>query len=411
MNLSATHIFALAENISDERRLAIFKQYNIRDLDHLLRFIKEKGHDMDFQEYKLRHDLLRYVSPFWIFIGTIGNILSFFVLRQPAMVKMSTYFYLSILSMVDLMVLYVGLVQIWIGEITSFDIRNYSNWVCKIVVVFGYFTSNLSVWLIIAVTVERYIVVCFPFKATYICHPKVAKRVTMVLVFILLALNFHFFWTAELIHIPLTGKMSCDSSNRHSDIVREVWPWVDATVYCFLPFLAILSLNCRIIGKVMKARKSRESLQNRSSLKKLNYKKLTRDSRSKLTVMLLIVSFVFLGTTLPMNIVLILRHFLDIRGVLKGKVLAQLRLAETVTKLLMYANHSTNFFLYCAMGQRFRKQLVKLLCPWNNTKKKFLISKQSKCNVRNFVNFIRQQKTKETSNDLVFNPVCHGSFI
>ncbi|RUS72857.1 hypothetical protein EGW08_019380 [Elysia chlorotica] len=43
------------------------------------------------------------------------------------------------------------------------------------------------------------------------------------------------------------------------------------------------------------------------------------------------------------------------------KRLAQFTLARTVTELLMYANHSINFFLYCATGQKFRQQVLTVL--------------------------------------------------
>ena len=36
------------------------------------------------------------------------------------------------------------------------------------------------------------------------------------------------------------------------------------------------------------------------------------------------------------------------------------RLALAATELLMYSNHAVNFFLYCAAGERFRRQLCQL---------------------------------------------------
>ncbi|BFZ19902.1 hypothetical protein BsWGS_22941 [Bradybaena similaris] len=41
--------------------------------------------------------------------------------------------------------------------------------------------------------------------------------------------------------------------------------------------------------------------------------------------------------------------------------LAQFRLIHTITELLMYTNHSINFFLYCATGNKFRQQVLDLL--------------------------------------------------
>ncbi|GFO03753.1 FMRFamide receptor [Plakobranchus ocellatus] len=43
------------------------------------------------------------------------------------------------------------------------------------------------------------------------------------------------------------------------------------------------------------------------------------------------------------------------------KRLAQFTLTRTITELLMYANHSVNFFLYCATGNKFRQQVLSLM--------------------------------------------------
>ncbi|KAI8759300.1 FMRFamide receptor, partial [Biomphalaria glabrata] len=43
-----------------------------------------------------------------------------------------------------------------------------------------------------------YIVVCFPFQASSMCNLSRAKKVIVGIFFIMLALNFHFFWTVEI---------------------------------------------------------------------------------------------------------------------------------------------------------------------------------------------------------------------
>ena len=69
--------------------------------------------------------------------------------------QQSIYMYLCALAVFDSLVLYVGLLRLWLGEITGTDIRNMSPWVCKSTLMLGYTCSDVSVWLIVAVTVER----------------------------------------------------------------------------------------------------------------------------------------------------------------------------------------------------------------------------------------------------------------
>lgn len=86
----------------------------------------------------------------------------------------------------------------------------------------------------------------------------------------------------------------------------------------------------------------------------------SHEGSTRLTVMLLTISFAFLLTTLPMNITSITADFWNRYREDMGQV-AKFTLARTVTELLMYINHSMNF-LYCATGQKFRHQLVWMIC-------------------------------------------------
>jgi len=82
--------------------------------------------------------------------------------------------------------------------------------------------------------------------------------------------------------------------------------------------------------------------------------------------MLLTVSFAFLITTFPMNTTLIATSYIARTTAMPNGLItnfplaAKLYLVRTVCELLMYLNHSINFFLYCATGQKFRRQLCAL---------------------------------------------------
>jgi len=41
---------------------------------------------------------------------------------------------------------------------------------------------------------------------------------------------------------------------------------------------------------------------------------------------------------------------------------SRFELARTIAELMMYANHAINFYLYCATGQKFRHQLIWMVC-------------------------------------------------
>ena len=315
---------------------------------------------MQFSGFRVHKYLLAYVPPVLLLMGTIGNALSAVILTRRPMRKYSTYFYLAALSAADLIVLYLGLLRLWIGELTGKDLIDHSDWSCKIITVVGYSVSDYSGWLIIAVTGERYMAVCRPLKTQCICSRERAIKVVLILLLILFLLNCHFFWTVQIIYIHHNDDSiaQCAGGERYGMLINEVWPWIDAFIYSFLPFVIILVLNTLIIRQIIRAKKNRLRLQMCGS--QVSGLKVSHMDSGKISVMLLTISIAFLVLTMPINILLIVTRFptTEINTI---EQMINFRLALTVMELLMYLNHSINFILYCATGQKFRQQLCWLL--------------------------------------------------
>ena len=232
------------------------------ELQHNMHIKSYEEKLMQFEEYKT-HKLLRlYIPPIFIVLGTIGNILSFLVLVRPAMRKVSTYNYLAVLSVADTLVLYIGLLRMWIGELTGYDLQDHSDWACKVINVMGYTVSDYSVWLIISVTVERYIAVVWPLKTHSMCNGRRALRVVLGILLLLFLINAHFFWTTEIVYQKVDGEVvpECDDGEGYRTLVHDIWPWVDAFIYSFVPFVVITILNSMIIWRVMQAKRERHQM-------------------------------------------------------------------------------------------------------------------------------------------------------
>ena len=325
----------------------------------------------NYPQYMYPDRMLRvYVSPVLLVLGTFGNIFSFIILARN-MLKVSTYSYLAVLAIMDVLVLYVGLLRMWIAQFTD-DIQNMTNWLCKGVNYLGYVSSDSSVWLIIAVTIERFIAVCFPLKAPQMCNVRRARMVILLVIVIICLVNGHIIWTVELKYLRNNASFIslCEPSEDHTFLVKSIWPWVDAAIYSFVPFVIITLLNVLIIRQVLAARQQRNQLQELTVTSKVNgivYKTQAKrhcEGSRKLTCMLLAVSFTFLLTTLPMNLLQIVAA---IAGPKRGSDdydigFARYTLARTVVELLMYVNHTVNFFLYCATGRKFRRQFKVMVC-------------------------------------------------
>ena len=135
---------------------------------------------MKHQEYKLSKSLLLYVPPVLLVMGLVGNLLSFVVLMMPSMRRMSIYRYLAALSVTDTLVLSFGLPAMLMKALDSSYVWHSIDWMCRAEHVLTYTFSDYSVWLIIAVTVDRYVAVCHPLHAASFCNRGRAVKVGIV---------------------------------------------------------------------------------------------------------------------------------------------------------------------------------------------------------------------------------------
>ena len=120
-------------------------------------------------------DLLTcYYTPILVFTGSIGNILSVFVFFKTKLRKLSSSYYLAALGISDTLFLFAIFIS-WLSFV-NFHLYN-RNIVCQF---FNYLTglcSFLSVWFVVAFTVERFIAVLYPLKRQTMCTVRRAKIV------------------------------------------------------------------------------------------------------------------------------------------------------------------------------------------------------------------------------------------
>jgi hypothetical protein len=105
----------------------------------------------------------------------------------------------------------------------------------------------------------------------------------------------------------------------------------------------------------------RKSIRKRASFdeRTLIYKHKMREAR-QITFMLLSISIVFVILTLPYSIFELLRKLNVSFRFLKSRTYLRACL------FLIDLNHSTNFVFYCLTAQKFRSQLVEILCSLRN---------------------------------------------
>ncbi|XP_053406318.1 putative G-protein coupled receptor F59B2.13 [Mercenaria mercenaria] len=303
-----------------------------------------------YWEYNTAYNLGLYGFPVLIILGTIGNILSLVVMLRENMRRRTTCFYMSMVAIFDTLVLNFSCLLQWLEYIQGQDvIWLRSSAACKISFFFSYTFFHTSVWLLVITTVERFLVVLFPLQAFKITSIARARITVLALIVVTIVVNSHFFWTLYLNEIKL-----CTYLEVFEHFHKNIWPWIDITVYLFLPFLLLLIFNVLIIIIHRRSIKRRAKLQ----IGKPRTRSSNQGRQLQLTATLLMVTFTFLFLSTPSVILIGIKQYFEVVD-LRDTAIYQL--LSTVTMFCLYVSHAVNCLLYCIGGQMFRSELWKIL--------------------------------------------------
>ncbi|TGZ67643.1 hypothetical protein CRM22_004706 [Opisthorchis felineus] len=236
------------------------------------------------------------VPPMIFLIGTVGNLLSFSVLCRRSMLYHPSYMYLAVLALVDEGVLCFGLLRRWTDRLAGHRLEE-RHWVlCKLLNYTGVTTSCLSAWIVVAVTVERALVIKLPLHSAQSDRVKRSRVVLLCMTLAVFLIGSHFFVTIDLVDTTsiirddyfaqndtflvngsvtlakLTAKemiasyhiqpaQICDFREPFStNGVKRAWVSIDAAIYSYIPFLLITVFNIIILTSLRTANKNRSAL-------------------------------------------------------------------------------------------------------------------------------------------------------
>ncbi|KAL4235188.1 hypothetical protein ACF0H5_006826 [Mactra antiquata] len=237
------------ENMDVEFRdhnVSLVDQENIDDLYEGYYYDMEETSSQTFVRY-----LYLIVFPYFLLVGTIGNLIGMAILRRYSHNVWSTCKYMSLLFPMDLIKLYVECGNDWLNQVysnhmnLSEEILLLSNAVCKVYT----FIYNLLLiereWVMVAVAIETAIAFRKPYWTYTMCTRERANAIILFISVLLISLNLHFFWTFGLVKPgddPAINSYLCTYINELSDRFRDsIWPIIQLCIQQAIP-LAIISL-------------------------------------------------------------------------------------------------------------------------------------------------------------------------
>ena len=300
--------------------------------------------------------------------GVVGNTLTVLILMRQLGRWSSTAVFLFVLAISDTVQLLISPVRNWVLRgLEKQDVRQHSELVCKLSLFLTYATVHFSSWILVAVTVERFISVFWPHRVRDGCTRRTASVAAIILLGVFTALNSHIFYGHGVSDLPqYYGAGFCEPLYAtYSVFWYKTWTWIDVVVAFAAPFLILVVCNSMIIYKLWK---TQVKIRKMTVIASTGMRSYAKDKRN-VTRTLVLLSFVFMICLTPLQVYLIVIPYVREEA---DKLLCSDfwtfydyytldYLAFAIVGVVSYINAGFNFFLYVLSGKRFRSEVKALL--------------------------------------------------
>ena len=308
-----------------------------------------------YSEYsKTIVDVWKYSSLLLMAIGITGNMLSLITVTSKHCKKSSFTVYLAALAIADSTVLILSSIDTWLLRVYQINLEQYGTSTCKLLIFFLFLFSDVSSWLIVAITIERAVSTLFLQRFSTIYSLRSGCVTVGIITGFFASLNIHLVYGVSY---TFSGNFSlCGYVDiQYEDFFFSYFVWIDLVVYSILPIILIIIGNAIIVIKFNQARKAVAPITNSGQF---HLSQTNRRYKRQLLVITLMISMAFIVFTLPISIITTLRNYIFSDDSSEG----QAQIADTVVFVLFRLNYSMNFFFYVLSGKRFRRDLKSALC-------------------------------------------------
>ncbi|XP_059150466.1 FMRFamide receptor-like [Physella acuta] len=292
-------------------------------------------------------------------LGTIANALSVAVLTRRAM-RSSTYMYLSALAICDSLVLLFTLL-IMLKDTQHPDGPQNLDQFYAVLFPFVHPTAIVfqvtSIWLTLAFTVDRYIMICHPFKAETMCRRSRARKVVIALYLAGLIFNIprylEYYTKVEKFKMPQNSTseeynvyfIAQTALGRNDLFLKVIHSGLYLTFVCGIPFLTLVILNAFLIRAVHLSRLKGKEINAREK------------HRNDTTIMLIGVIIIFLICQGPALVSRMIYAF-EIAATAKKSIYT----LNEVGSFLVMLNSAINIVPYYLFGRKFRSEFWRIFC-------------------------------------------------
>ena len=299
------------------------------------------------------YDVWAYIGfvtvPLLFVVGIVGNIFTVIIMRDEEFKKNVTSYILIALALSDLIVNFMypfnkQFVRTLIGR----DIRALSTFGCHFFFSLWRTVKMSTSWLVVLISVERFIAVVYPFKAVkWIVKSRVLLAISTI--YVILGI-YNSYWSSVTDRI--VGPY-CLPNTRPAEALQLSYILIllGNVVYSPIPCVILFITTSIIVHALRRSHAKRKHLTSEQAQQ--------QDNTSRITGMLLGVCIAFLILVTPITIGHLLSIFAGINILFSTD--PSVTIYRELAQLMEQTNHSINFFLYVVSSSEFRRVLWDLL--------------------------------------------------
>jgi len=292
---------------------------------------------MNFQE--IFKYFINSIFPILILIiGMTGNILGLIVLKSKKLKNIGPILIYKFLFISDSIYL-PQIIIAYMGTGFNYDPTVLSSLSCKIYNYFNYAFDAFSPWLLVYISIEKFISISYPSKR-FILRKKRNESLYFFVTFVFALIYYipqAFCW--DIIDVSNTNNetsiFQCGYINFE---LQQISSYMDAIHRLILPFILLTIFSALLIGSIFRSRRRVSDSVNENS------QQLKRDVRFAICTFSM--NLLFMALNLPLSII----QFLPSYSILSW----------SLTFYLFYLSYGTNFYVLLITNSIFRKEVFEL---------------------------------------------------
>ena len=295
-----------------------------------------------------------------VVLGVFGNVMTIIIVRRfrTASGRSATDPYFVVLAVMDLSVVLMGTLGHWIQSATGFYLAGTHDAVCKSVMFVRNAGSASSAWILVAMTTQRAVSVAWPHRVNVLCTPRRSWWIILtIVVFFSLAYSHMLYGFGVM---PSAGHACAMTSKSYERFIFNVWVKIDMFLFSVLPFACLFLSNSILVLKLRRSVKNAGVQMTITDTEKASRER----TANSVTLTAIVVSVVFVVLTSPLAFYNFFSFTNANTETEDANELAVRFFIQNLFYMIAYFNYSVNFYLYCLTGERFRKELRKIVCGW-----------------------------------------------